>query len=229
MSTLCIIPARGGSKRIPRKNIKNFLGKPIIEYSIQAALESSLFDEVMVSTDDKEIAEIAEKSGAKVPFLRSSENANDFASTVDVLYEVIDRYKKRGQHFDSVCCIYPTAPLIKIDHLKEAYALMIENKFDCVFPVTPFSYPVQRALIQDKDGTVKMAQQEFKNSRSQDLVPHYHDCGQFYWFKADVILNERKIWTDNTGSIILSNIEVQDIDEPSDWQIAELKYKYLNE
>jgi len=221
---LCIIPARGGSKRIPRKNIKDFLGKPIIAYSIEAALSSELFDEVMVSTDDIEIAEVAKKFGAKVPFMRSSENANDFAGTADVLLEVLKDYKKRNKIFNIACCIYPTAPLIKQEKLKEAYNLLLERKFDSVFPVTKFSYPIYRAL-EIKEGKVKMIWEENLKKRSQDLPDTYHDAGQFYWLKVNELIKTNKILSQNSGAIIVNELEVQDIDCETDWKMAEMKYK----
>jgi len=157
LKNIAIIPARGGSKRIPRKNIKNFLGKPIIAYSIEAALESKLFDEVMVSTDDKEIAETAIKYGAQVPFLRSDNNADDYATLADVLIEVINEYKSKDTSIDNICCILPTAPFVTSNRLIEAFNLFTKNKFDSLFPVLEFSYPIKRSLIKKEDGTVKMA------------------------------------------------------------------------
>lgn len=226
MSNIAIIPARGGSKRIPRKNIKNFLGKPIIAYSIKAAIDSRLFDEVMVSTDDAEIAEIAEKYGAKVPFMRSSQNANDFAGTIDVIEEVIDCYLKKEIHFDNLCCIYPTAPFVSIAKIKEAYFLLQGKDFDSVFPMVPFSYPPLRGLRTINE-RVQMIWPEYLQSRSQDLEIIYHDAGQFYMAKTDRILKNKSLWTDNTGAVILSEMEVQDIDTEIDWKLAELKYKLM--
>ncbi len=229
MKKLCIIPARGGSKRIPRKNIKNFLGKPIIAYSIEAALQSNLFDEVMVSTDDNEIAEIAKKYGAKVPFLRSEENANDYATTVDVINEVLQQYKEIGKSFQTACCIYPTAPFVSSNKLKEAFDLMMSNNFDSVFPVMEFSFPIQRALKKDVNNKMTLFQPEHLNSRSQDLEKAYHDSGQFYWFFTNAILEKGKLWTDNTGVIVIKESEGQDIDTLEDWKLAEIKYKLLHE
>lgn len=229
MYKLCIIPARGGSKRIPRKNIKEFLGKPIIAYSIEAALQSNLFDEVMVSTDDNEIAEIAKKYGAKVPFLRSEENANDYATTVDVINEVLQQYKKISKSFKAACCIYPTAPFVSENKLKEAFDLLEINNYDCVFPVMEFSFPIQRALKKDSNNKMELFQPEHLNSRSQDLEKAYHDSGQFYWFKTKEILEKGKLWTDNTGVIVIKESEGQDIDTLEDWKLAEIKYKLLHE
>ena len=224
---LCIIPARGGSKRIPRKNIKNFLGKPIIAYSIEAAIKSKLFDEVMVSTDDDEIAEVAKKYGAKVPFIRSQKNADDFATTVDVLIEVIDDYKHLGKEFDYCCCVYPTAPLIKIDKLKSGFDKLKNDNFDVVFPVVNFSYPIWRGLKKTTKKNFELLWPEHLNSRSQDLEDVYHDAGQWYWFKPENLIESKTLFGINTSCVILEATEVQDIDTEIDWKLAELKYELL--
>lgn len=228
MGNLAIIPARGGSKRIPKKNIKEFLGKPIIAYSIEAALKSNLFDEVMVSTDDNEIADIAKKFGAKVPFLRSEINANDFAVLVDVLLEVIAFYAQRNIRYDTICCILPTAPFITADKIKKGKQLLSRKSHDCVFPVLEFSFPIQRSL-KIEDTKVAMVCSEYLNTRSQDLEPRYHDSGQFYWIKTDVLLAQKKIFVENAGALIISQLEAQDIDTPTDWKLAEIKYQLANE
>ena len=228
MAKLCIIPARGGSKRISRKNIKNFLGKPIIAYSIEAALKSNLFDEVMVSTDDNEIAKIAKEYGAKVPFLRSEKNADDYATTIDVINEVILLYKKNGKTFERACCIYATAPFVTNESLIKAYQILVDNKFDTVFPVMEFSFPIQRAL-KINDDKMELFQPKHLNTRSQDLEKAYHDVGQFYWFDTEIILLKGKLWTDNTGVIIIKESEGQDIDTIADWRLAEIKYRILHE
>ncbi|RZK26345.1 MAG: pseudaminic acid cytidylyltransferase [Flavobacterium sp.] len=227
MANLCIIPARGGSKRIPRKNIKDFLGKPIIAYSIAAALKSAIFDEVMVSTDDEEIAEIAKMYGASVPFLRSVETANDFATTMDVIVEVIDTYQQKGDSFEHVCCLYSCAPFVNEVKIKEGFDILTKNNFDTVFPVLPFGTPIQRALSLE-DSKLSFKNPEFEVARSQDLKEHYHDAGQFYWLKEGAI-KMRKIVNENTGAIVLSELEAQDIDNEIDWKIAELKYTLLND
>jgi pseudaminic acid cytidylyltransferase len=224
MANLCIIPARGGSKRIPRKNIKDFLGKPIIDYSILAALDSGLFDEVMVSTDDDEIAEIALNQGAKVPFLRSTETSNDYATTYQVLEEVLLEYEKIGSLFDYVCCIYPCAPFVNGEKLKLAFVTMIKSEFDSLFPTVGFGFPIQRALRLDNQ-KISFFYPEYALSRSQDLEKSYHDAGQFYWAKVSPLLDQKSLITNNTGSIILSELEVQDIDNETDWKLAEFKYK----
>jgi len=226
MSNLAIIPARGGSKRIPRKNIKDFLGKPIIAYSIEAALKSDLFDEVMVSTDDKEIAEIAIKYGAKVPFLRSEKNADDYATTVDVLIEVIEKYKAQGRTFENIACLYPSAPFTTSNKLSEAYSVLISKKLDVVFPVMPFSFPIQRSLKMH-EGKLEYFYPEFENSRSQDLENTYHDAGQFYFINTSSLLINKSILSKNTGAILITELQAQDIDNETDWKLAELKYELL--
>lgn len=226
MANVAIITARGGSKRIPRKNIKLFRGKPIIAYSIETALKCGLFDLVMVSTDDDEIADISKSYGAQVPFIRSKQTADDFAGTADVVLEVINDLKANGKQFENACCIYPTAPFISQQTLSEAYDLMVTNKFNSVFPVCPFSYPIQRALEITNSKTT-MVWEENLNKRSQDLQTRYHDAGQFYWMNVSAFLKEKKVLTHNTGSTILNELQVQDIDNETDWKIAELKHTLL--
>lgn len=226
MARLAIIPARGGSKRIPRKNIKNFHGKPIIAYSIEAALKSGLFDEVMVSTDDEEIKIISLEYGAKVPFLRSENTSNDTATTLEVIREVLESYKKEDRTFDEVCCIYPTAPLMKSSHLTAGLDLL-ENEIASVFPVVPFSFPILRSLKVDEDNFVSMNWPEYSHTRSQDLPAAYHDAGQWYWLRPELISDS--LYSVNSKVIILSEMEVQDIDNESDWKMAEVKWKMGNE
>ena len=228
MSTknLAIITARGGSKRIPRKNIKPFCGKPILCYSIEAALSSGVFDEVMVSTDDEEIAQVAKKAGAKVPFFRSAETADDYASTDDVIMEVIKAYQQIGQHFDSFCCIYPTAPFLSSERLRSAMELLKEA--DSVMPVVPFSYPPQRGLIVNGAGFVERQFPEYATARSQDLPKIYHDCGQFYACRTDACLAAGTTDVERLLPLVLTELEVQDIDTMEDWELAELKYRMLH-
>lgn len=221
MKNLCIIPARSGSKRIPRKNIKPFLGKPIMAYSIEAALESGLFDEVMVSTDDEEFAEVARKYGAKVPFYRGAETASDYATTRDVLIEVLNRYEERGVQFERMACIYSTAPFVTAHRLREAFAKL--EDFDCVYPVVRYSYPIQRCLVI-KDGILYRKWSEYENSRSQDLELTYHDAGQYYFYRVEPFCKGENL---RINGIILNELEVQDIDTEIDWKIAEIKYKIL--
>ncbi len=223
MKNLAIIPARGGSKRIPRKNVKSFLGKPIILYSIEAVLATGLFDEVMVSTDDAEIADVARHYGAEVPFMRSADTANDFATTADVLKEVLGKYKALGKEFDCFCCCYATAPMVQSDDIIKAYNRLISSNFTVLYPVVQFSYPIWRCLDMTEDGALKRHWQEYENSRSQDLPKEYHDTGTFYWYKT-------KEWM--SGNIVVGGIEVdetaiQDIDTETDWKLAEMKYKLL--
>jgi N-acylneuraminate cytidylyltransferase len=225
---LAIITARGGSKRIPRKNIKDFLGKPIIAYSIETALKSGLFDEVMVSTDDQEIAEMAKKYGAEVPFLRSEKNSDDHSTTADVIEEVLSEYEKKSIHFDISCCIYPTAPLISEKTLRDGYDLLVREKFDSVFPVVRFSFPIQRALKMI-ESRIEMMWPENISKRSQDLEPAYHDSGQFYWLRTDEFLQEKKVYLDNSGAMVLDDLLVQDIDNLEDWKLAEFKYQFINQ
>ena len=204
MRQIGIITARGGSKRIPRKNIKEFCGRPILAYSIDAALQSEAFDVVMVSTDDEEIAETARRYGAEVPFFRSRETAGDYASTTDVLAEVLEEYQKQGQEFGLLCGIYPTAPFLKPETLKKAMALLAESHADAVQPVVRFSFPPQRGVcIRD-------------------------DVGQFYCLNAKSFLSQKTLVMERTLPFILPELEVQDIDTEEDWKIAELKYRLLH-
>lgn len=228
MSNLLIIPARGGSKRIPRKNIKNFLGKPIIAYSIEAAIKSKLFDEIMVSTDDAEIAEIAKNYGAKVPFLRSRTNADDYATTFDVIEEVLLKYKSLNKTFDFTCCLYACAPFTTAKKLIEAHELLKKENFDCVFPIVPFGFPIQRALKKDNNNKVEAKNPENNLTRSQDLEQNFHDAGQFYWMNTLKCIAKKAVVTDNTGGIVITEIEAQDIDTETDWKLAELKYELIH-
>ena len=221
---IAIITARGGSKRIPKKNIKDFCGKPIIAYSIEAAISSKLFDEVMVSTDSEEIAEIAKKYGASVPFMRSAETSNDYATTNDVLMEVFNEYEKRGQEFDIAVCIYPTAPFVTADKLKRAIDMVEKDGADAVTPVVQFSFPPQRAFII-RDNALEYQYPENASARSQDLEPIYHDCGQFYVMKPKTVMDG--IIIKKTTPIVMPESEVQDIDTVEDWKIAEMKYQIM--
>ncbi len=223
---LCIIPARGGSKRIPRKNIKLFKGKPIIAYSIVAAIKSELFDEVMVSTDDLEIAEIAQSFGASVPFMRSCQNSNDFATTAEVLVEVIDTYKELGKEFTNICCIYPTAPFINSHRLIEGFD-MLTNGADSVLTILSFDYPIWRSFKVNEKECLEYNWSEFINARSQDLPTAYHDAGQWYWVNCTMLKVTGNIIFDKTKGVILSPFEAHDIDTIDDWKLAELKYEYL--
>lgn len=227
MSSLAIITARGGSKRIPRKNIKGFLGKPILAYSVEAAIQAGCFDEVMVSTDDQEIANIAQKHGATVPFFRSAETSNDYATTKDVVLEVLEEYEKMGKQIDQLCCIYPTAPFLKSNTLKNAMDLLNEENADSVIPVVAYSFPPQRSLVI-RNGKTEFLHPEHSLTRSQDLETYYHDCGQFYCLNTQQFLKHKFLIMPNTYPIILDEMEVQDIDNLTDWKLAELKYQILN-
>lgn len=226
MHKIAIITARGGSKRIPRKNIREFCGKPILAYSIEAARESKLFDTVMVSTDDGEIAEIARRYGAEVPFYRSENTAGDFATTNDVLLEVLAEYEKRGEHYELGCCIYPTAPFVTAEKLRDAAERLENSGADTLIPVVAFSYPPQRAMIV-KEGRLVFEYPQYLDSRSQDLEPHYHDVGQFYLFYTEAFKRNKKLMTGDILPYVVSELEVQDIDNLTDWEIAEMKFRFM--
>lgn len=223
---LAIITARGGSKRIPGKNIREFCGKPIIAYSIETALKSGCFDEVMVSTDDEEIADIAKKYGAKVPFMRSARASDDFATTADVLLEVASEYQSRNNLLEYLCCLYPTAPLISVNDIKQAFTLLLNNvNTQTVYPIVKFSFPIQRAL-ELQGSKVEFFNAKYISTRSQDLQQAYHDAGQFYWHRVALSMkNQFKIGISNEA-IILPEWQVQDIDTEDDWKMAEIKYLF---
>lgn len=223
--SIAIITARGGSKRIPHKNIREFCGKPIINYSIEAALHADLFEEVMVSTDDEEIARIAKEAGAKVPFMRSADTANDYASTDDVILEVLNQYQEQGREFETFCCLYPTAPFITAQKLQDAMKLL--ETADSVMPVVAFSYPPQRCVVMNEQGELRMKWPEYAKTRSQDLEPYYHDCGQFYCCRTKPFMKYKTTDLPHMVPLFMSELEVQDIDNPQDWDIAELKYRKM--
>jgi N-acylneuraminate cytidylyltransferase len=224
--TIAIIPARGGSKRIPGKNIKHFLDTPIIAYSITAALESKIFSEIMVSTDDEEIAQISKKYKAKIPFYRSKALSSDEAMTAAVLLEVLDEYIKLGKEFDYVCCLYPCAPFVTSKHLTDGMDMLISSSIDAVVPVVKFSYPPQRCLVM-RDENIVMLHPEYYNVRSQDLETYYHDTGQFYCIKSCALRKEKRLFCEHTMPLVLQESEIQDIDTIEDWKIAEIKYQIL--
>lgn len=223
---IAMITARGGSKRIPRKNIKDFCGKPILAYSIEAALNSHLFDEVMISTEDEEIAEIAKKYGASFPFKRSVETAGDHVMTIDVMLEVVAEYKKRGVEPDVVCCIYPTAPFITAEKLISANQMFEQSGAEAVIPIVKFSFPPQRSFVEEGN-FIKYKWKENELKRSQDLEPFYHDSGQFYYIKTDAMIRQHTLVPEKTIPLIMDEMEVQDIDTLDDWNIAEIKYKKM--
>ncbi len=223
--SIAIITARGGSKRIPHKNIKEFCGKPIIQYSIEAALHAGIFEEVMVSTDDNEIAEIAKGAGAKVPFMRSSETANDYASTDDVIMEVLKQYEGQGKKFETFCCLYPTAPFITAKKLQDAMKLL--ETADSVMPVVAVSHPPQCCRVINDHGELRPKWAEYAKTRSQDVEPYYHDCGQFYCCRTKPFMEYGTTDLPHMVPFFMSDLEVQDIDNPQDWEIAELKYRKM--
>lgn len=223
--SIAIIPARGGSKRIPRKNIRPFCGKPIIAYAIEVAQQSQLFAEVMVSTEDDEIAAVAREYGAIVPFHRSRRNADDFATTTDVVLEVLAAYAEKGRDFTYGCCIYPTAPFVTTDLLQKGQELLLSQGYDSVFPILRFSAPIQRALYLEA-GRVKMIWPNNYTTRSQDLPDAYHDAGQFYWFLVAAVREQQRLWTDNSGGIEVTEMQAHDIDTLDDWTVAEFKFRF---
>ena len=223
-NALCIIPARGGSKRIPKKNIKEFHGKPIIAYSIETALKSSLFKTVMVSTDCPEVMNISRMYGAEVPFRRSEMNSNDFATTVDVVNEVIEAYREESQSFDEICVLYPCAPFVSAADL--TYAKHLLEKFDCVIPVVRFDFPPFRSF-EISESKLRYKWPEYEKSRSQDLEELYHDAGQWYFFRNGEQYHESLV-KGSTSPLILESNKVQDIDTICDWKLAELKFQMLN-
>jgi pseudaminic acid cytidylyltransferase len=229
MPNIAIIPARGGSKRMPGKNIKEFYGKPIIAYSIETAINSGIFDEIMVSTDDDNIAAIAQSYGAKIPFLRSAKNSGDFATTKDVIVEVLNYYTGHGRSFELACCLYPCAPLMKVDYLLKSFENLKEEDIYSSFPIVRYSYPIWRSLKINSEGFIQLNFNENLNSRTQDLPIAYHDAGMFYSFKVNSFLQENGDLFARSKPLILKEVEVQDIDHEIDWKLAELKFKILNE
>lgn len=223
---IAIITARGGSKRIPKKNIKEFCGKPIIAYSIRAALDSGIFDEVMVSTDSEEIAEIARAYGAKVPFMRSAKTSDDFATTADVLMEVLERYQEMGRTFDVMSCIYPTAPFVTPQKLQSAYDTLKKEQAVMAMPVVAFSYPPQRSYVLNGN-MLEMKWKENYNKRSQDLEKMYHDAGQFYMYQVESYIRLKGQIDRSIVPVIVDEMEVQDIDNETDWKLAEQKYRLM--
>ena len=224
MSCIAIITARGGSKRIPRKNIKEFMGKPMIAYAIEAAKKSAIFDTVMVSTDDEEIATIAKYYGAEVPFMRSERTSSDYATTFDVLEEVIQKYKKQNNEFDSLCCIYPCVPFLTPLTLKQAYNTMQETKANAVQPVCKYSAPIEWAM-KIEENFLFPNDPKMLTMRSQDLVPNNFDVGMFYFIKVKTLLEEKTMVPSKTAGYVIDEMECQDIDTIEDWHNAEMKYK----
>ena len=224
---LCVIPARGGSKRIPRKNIRDFCGKPMIAYAIEAAKLSNLFESIVVSTDDKEIAAISESYGAEIPFVRPGELADDYVGTVEVIAHAINECEKNGLKPERVCCIYPCVPLIKVEDLRNTLVLLEANAHaDYAFPVTAFPSAIQRGMRRDNQGLMSSFYPEYEQTRSQDLEPVYYDVGQFYWGCRKSWLENKKIHNGGTGFLIPS-WRVVDIDTDDDWSRAELLFDLM--
>ncbi len=224
---VAVIPARGGSKRIPRKNIRKFSGKPIIAYSIEKALLSDLFGKVIVSTDDDEINSIAKQFGAEVPFKRPTQLSDDYAGTTEVVAHAIKWMKNQGWTLNGVCCIYPTAPLLDVELLKTSYEIFIKGKWDYVFSAAEYVYPVERSFKVLDNNVLKMLIPENFNRRSQDLTSTFHDAGQFYWGTPVAWVEERPIFSERSTIIKLPTYRVADIDTEEDWKRAELLYKVL--
>jgi N-acylneuraminate cytidylyltransferase len=221
---IAIIPARGGSKRIPRKNIKNFHGKPLIAYSIEAAITSQCFERIIVSTDDLEIAEVSRKYGAEVPFIRPKDISNDFATTLDVMQHALTWCKEAEMEIENVCCIYATAPFLQPEYIKQGLDSLLTHDVSYTFSVTSFPFPIQRAIKLDSNNKVNMFQPEHLNTRSQDLEEAYHDAGQFYWGKCEAYMKGEVIFSEMSKAIIIPRNLTQDIDTEEDWKFAELLF-----
>lgn len=225
---IAVIPARGGSKRIPRKNIKDFFGKPMISWSICAALESRYFDRIIVSTDDEEIADIAKQFGAEVPFMRPEHLSNDYAGTLSVIAHATQWLIDNGDTPNWICCIYATAPFIESEDIKQAFQLAQENQAEFSFSVAAFPSPIQRAFFINENQRVQMFYPKNFDKRSQDLIPAYYDAGQFYWGKTDAWLSGKPLFGEHSTPFILPSHRVQDIDTIEDWTRAELMFKALS-
>ena len=224
---LAIIPARGGSKRIPRKNIKLFCGKPMIAWSIEAALQSGCFDQVIVSTDDLEIAEVARQHGATVPFVRPPELSDDHTGTIPVIRHAIEWFNRQGKAAEQVCCLYATAPFVSAADLQRGLETLQTNRCDYAFSVTSYAFPIQRAIRLTAEGRVEMFNPEHFNTRSQDLEEAFHDAGQFYWGRAEAWLQGRMIFSPSSVPVMLPRHRVQDIDTLEDWSRAEWLFKAM--
>lgn len=225
---LAVIPARGGSKRIPRKNIKPFCGKPMMAWSIEAARQSGCFDRIVVSTDDDEIAEVARQWGAETPFMRPADLANDHVGTIPVVHHAVDWFMAAGQRPEAVCCIYATAPFVMPSDLLRGLQTLQAQACDYAFSVTSYAFPIQRAIRMREDGRVEMFQPEHFHTRSQDMIEAFHDAGQFYWGSTDAWLAERHLFSADAVPIMLPRHRVQDIDTPEDWTRAEWLFKAMH-
>ncbi|MBE2984078.1 pseudaminic acid cytidylyltransferase [Campylobacter sp. RM9344] len=222
MKSLCVIPARGGSKRIPHKNIKVFLGKPLIAYSIEAAINSGVFDEIIVSTDDEAIAKVAREFGAKTPFMREPKLSDDYATTSAVIK---DACMKMGEEFKCICCLYATAPLLTGEILKQAHTKFIGENPEFLFSACEFSFPIQRAIKLDENGRVSMFYPQHLKTRSQDLERAYHDAGQFYFGRREAWLEDKAIFAPHSQAFVLERNLVCDIDTMDDFEFAKKLYK----
>ncbi len=224
---LAVIPARGGSKRIPRKNIKPFCGKPMIAWSIEAAQQSGCFDRIIVSTDDVEIAEVARQHGAAVPFMRPAELSDDHTGTIPVIRHAVERINAQGRAVEQVCCLYATAPFVRVEDIQRGLKILDVTGSDYAFSVTSYPFPIQRAIRITEQGRVEMFNPEHFNTRSQDLEEAYHDAGQFYWGRASAWLQDRMIFSPDSVPVLLPHHRVQDIDTPEDWLRAEWMFKAI--
>ncbi|MCM2306532.1 MAG: pseudaminic acid cytidylyltransferase [Sulfuritalea sp.] len=226
---LAVIPARGGSKRIPRKNIKDFCGKPMIAYSIECAIGSGLFNEVVVSTDDEEIAAVARSCGARIPFMRPAELANDHAGTIPVIAHATEWFKAAGHSPSAVCCIYATAPFVQPGDLKQGLEILESGPWEYVFSATSFGFPIFRSFKRLADGSVEMFYPEYFETRSQDLPEAFHDAGQFYWGRPGAWTGNKRFFDHWSNVVMLPRWRVQDIDSAEDWERAEVLMKLLRE
>jgi len=224
---LAVIPARGGSKRIPRKNIKLFCGRPMLAWSIEAALDSGCFDRVIISTDDEEIAETARKFGAETPFMRPKHLSDDYIGTIPVIRHAIETISTAGPEVAQACCLYATAPFVRAQDLRQGLARLEESGHDYVFSVTSYPFPIQRAIRLTEKGTVEMFNPQHFMTRSQDLEEAFHDAGQFYWGTSKAWRQEKAIFAGNSAPLILPRHRVQDIDTPEDWKRAEWLFKAM--
>ena len=225
---IAVIPARGGSKRIPRKNIRMFCGKPIIAYSIAAARQTGLFDQIVVSTDDEEVASVSRECGATTPFIRPKEIADDFTGTNAVVKHAVAWFKGQAREVTHACCIYATAPLVQARFIVEGYDALSRSDAAFAFSVTSYAFPIQRAVRVTADGRVDSFYPEHRMTRSQDLEPAYHDAGQFYWGTARAFLDDMPLFSPRSIGVILPRHLVQDIDTSEDWDQAELMYRAIN-
>jgi len=225
---LAVIPARGGSKRIPCKNIKEFCGKPMIAWSIEAALQSGCFDQVIVSTDDAEIAAVARQYGAAVPFMRPAELSDDYTGTIPVIRHAVEWFNAQGLAVEQVCCLYATAPFVDAEDIQRGLQILEETGSDYAFSVTSYAFPIQRAIRITERGRVEMFSPEHFSTRSQDLEETFHDAGQFYWGRAGAWMESKMIFSPASSPIVLPRHRVQDIDTPEDWLRAEWMFKAMH-